>query len=789
MKQFKKNKLKLLAMLMTLMMIFTMIPATAFATDGDGYEGVPSATVTLSLSRDAAFMVGEGSGQVMAFKEITVPYFDLANYGLEQYYFVSESYGDDGDGLPGSDLEPGTAEYADGKVTLLHLYIYALEVYYCGIEPEEAGQGYLYDEGLIGTEVFSISGSQGSSFLNQFWGGDCNLNYYVNHEYPLASEGWGATSDQILLRDGDFISLGHFDNWSFYSDPRSIFNYIKAGEVVDSVTVSKGDEVTLSLFCAGPNMGTSYDTAQNPITYEPEVFCKPIEEVYSDPSYADVATWNNIGCADENGELVFDTSDLEAGEYLVCLPGQSGEYSEDICSTPGGIKLIVEETSVHEHAFNKEVAEDKYLASEATYTKAAEYYKSCECGEAGEETFVYGENLKQQITNLQEALDKAEADNALNKKEIADLETALEEALQAVEEAKTLTEKQKQELSAEINSLKDSLDAAKKENADNKEVFETQIADLTAKLEKAEADSAAVKAELEGKITELKEALENADAADKEAMQKEIKSLQDALKAAEEDSAAKQKELAGQIEQLQKDIADAKTLTDKQKEELSSEITSLKTALDASDAEKQAMQEEIDALKAELEQLKENKQLAAPIGVKAFNNTVTGKNRVSWKAVAGAEEYAVYRSTSKNGAYKKMFTTTGTTYTNTSAKAGTLYYYKVKALTGDKSVDDSKFSAVVKRTCDLKKPVVTAKSPAKKQVKLTWKKVSGAKKYAVYRATSKNGKYTKIATTSKLSYTNKKLKSGKTYYYKVKAIAKNSAANSAFSTVDKCKSR
>ena len=137
-------------------------------------------TVTLSLSADDKFMVGPDSGEIMAFKNITVPYFDLANYGLEEYYFVSESYTDDGDGLPGSDLEPGTAEYAEGKVTLLHLYIYALEVFYCGVDPHEAGQGYLYNEGLIGTDVFSISGSAGSSFLNQFWGGDCSLNYCVN---------------------------------------------------------------------------------------------------------------------------------------------------------------------------------------------------------------------------------------------------------------------------------------------------------------------------------------------------------------------------------------------------------------------------------------------------------------------------------------------------------------------------------------------------------------------------------------------------------------------------------
>ena len=177
--------------------------------------------VVLSLSADDCFMVGPGSGAIMAMKDITVPYFDLALYGLEEYYFVSEVYGDDGDGKPGSDLQPGTAEYAEGKVTLLHLYIYALEVFYCGIEPEEAGQGCLYEEGLIGTEVFSISGGVGSSFLNQFWGGDCNLNYYVNYEYPLASEGWGSTADQILLRDGDIITLGHFTGWSFYADTYS----------------------------------------------------------------------------------------------------------------------------------------------------------------------------------------------------------------------------------------------------------------------------------------------------------------------------------------------------------------------------------------------------------------------------------------------------------------------------------------------------------------------------------------------------------------------------------------
>ena len=50
---------------------------------------------------------------------------------------------------------------------------------------------------------------------------------------------------------------------------------------------------------------------------------------------------------------------------------------------------------------------------------------------------------------------------------------------------------------------------------------------------------------------------------------------------------------------------------------------------------------------------------------------------------------------------------------------------------------------------------------------LTWKKVKGAKKYIVYRALKKNGKYKKFAVTKKLTVTKK---SKGDYYYKVKAF-------------------
>jgi thiosulfate/3-mercaptopyruvate sulfurtransferase len=55
-------------------------------------------------------------------------------------------------------------------------------------------------------------------------------------------------------------------------------------------------------------------------------------------------------------------------------------------------------------------------------------------------------------------------------------------------------------------------------------------------------------------------------------------------------------------------------------------------------------------------------------------------------------------------------------------------------------------------------------------IQITWKKAKSAKKYQVYRATSKKGKYKKVATVTSKKYVNKNLKNGKKYYYKVRAI-------------------
>ena len=59
---------------------------------------------------------------------------------------------------------------------------------------------------------------------------------------------------------------------------------------------------------------------------------------------------------------------------------------------------------------------------------------------------------------------------------------------------------------------------------------------------------------------------------------------------------------------------------------------------------------------------------------------------------------------------------------------------------------------------------------------MKWKGVSGENGYYVYRAASKNGKYSKVATVkmtaAKYPYARIKAAKGKTYYYKVCAYKK-----------------
>ncbi len=163
---------------------------------------------------------------------------------------------------------------------------------------------------------------------------------------------------------------------------------------------------------------------------------------------------------------------------------------------------------------------------------------------------------------------------------------------------------------------------------------------------------------------------------------------------------------------------------------------------------------------------------------------------VSWKALGGAKGYAVFRKTGSGGSYKRIATTTSTSYKDTdSLSNGKKYYYTVRAYKGKKSTalantyDSSYWSSKAEAVSFTytKAPTVSKITNTSSGIKITWKKVSGAKGYAVLRK-AKNGSYKQVGTTTKTSYTDKTAKAGTAYNYIVRAYrgSKSEALNNTW---------
>lgn len=170
--------------------------------------------------------------------------------------------------------------------------------------------------------------------------------------------------------------------------------------------------------------------------------------------------------------------------------------------------------------------------------------------------------------------------------------------------------------------------------------------------------------------------------------------------------------------------------------------------------------------------------------VTVTNNSDTGKIVVKWNSVPGADSYEVWRATTKNGTYSKISTTSKLSLTNSSATIGETYYYKVKSISSDPDLEESVLSSAVSGIYKCARPVITVTNASTGKITVKWSEIKGASKYYVYRATSKSGTYSKVATVTTTSYTDSGGTLGKTYYYKVKAISESgSDSNSSYSTV------
>lgn len=146
---------------------------------------------------------------------------------------------------------------------------------------------------------------------------------------------------------------------------------------------------------------------------------------------------------------------------------------------------------------------------------------------------------------------------------------------------------------------------------------------------------------------------------------------------------------------------------------------------------------------------------------------------LSWDAAKYAEKYVIYQSTN-GGKWKKVATTKNCKYKLKGLSTSKKYSYRVKSVAkgldvkGKKKDYESKYYVSAKRY----KPILKVSYNKDGKPVIKWKRADGVK-YTVYRATTKDGTYKKIYTTTKGSQvTNTSAKAGKSYYYKVKAHLK-----------------
>ncbi len=242
------------------------------------------------------------TGDYLYMEELHVPYFDLALYGLERYYYNPECY------TGSSGQQPGTALTAAGVVTTMHMFIYATEVFQFGEDPDDAGKGLHADD--LSTWV-SWSQGAGSSFMS-FWDHSTNLNYFLDYEYPLGREGWGSTSDQQALHDGSHVSLHRITGNAM----GSVYGLMETEDGTrDFGEVTEGESITLTLKRTVASMASGSSTSYRAL---------PDTDVYilneDDFAGQKVTKWTSLGYTDENGQITVPGT-LEPGRYYISANG------------------------------------------------------------------------------------------------------------------------------------------------------------------------------------------------------------------------------------------------------------------------------------------------------------------------------------------------------------------------------------------------------------------------------------------------------------------------------------
>ena len=337
-----------------------------------GYDETPAKAVTVfaTISSDGIPIVGnDAANTTLSHLEVTVPYFDLALYGLEDYYRYATAN--------------GSGAYVGNRVierpTAMHLFIYMLERYYFGLPEEKCGKGTsgvldgtggrgvvnMRGETAYNDDVcssLSYTGGATSTYMKQVWGHDENLMYYRNHAYPLQSPGWGSTSDYILLSDGDTIDMAMFTNWSFYqygafctfvNRDTSLNDGANNGDHTDvnyrpgtAFTAKVGERAVFSAVKFG-TQATSDGGTDDFASIEGDKYAESLNVAVYDEKWRDITDSSKVREWTDDGKGHYTVTFAEPGTYYLlgidANAGRDEDGKSNACIAPATAKIIVSE--------------------------------------------------------------------------------------------------------------------------------------------------------------------------------------------------------------------------------------------------------------------------------------------------------------------------------------------------------------------------------------------------------------------------------------------------------------
>lgn len=169
-------------------------------------------------------------------------------------------------------------------------------------------------------------------------------------------------------------------------------------------------------------------------------------------------------------------------------------------------------------------------------------------------------------------------------------------------------------------------------------------------------------------------------------------------------------------------------------------------------------------------------QVRTPILLDAQN--VDGGVRVRWEPVNGASKYGIFRKTN-GGPWHGLAVSVTEYFTDTSVVPGATYTYTVCCLAADNRTLESAYDqngrtvtagAVAAPAAQFQTPALLDARNAGQYVNVSWRPVSGAPQYGVFRSTD-GGPWRGIAVITETNFTDKGVEPGRLYTYTVCCVS------------------